>query len=427
MYKTLRRLLMYQFLLLSFSAFGQYEQLPALIKQADSALLQKDYAKFYDFASQAQTLYPYSSQLLYKLGQAAALTGKPEESIHCLRRAITIRVGYDLENSANLSSLKSRSDFAELLIYQQELRKPIIHSDTAFVIHDRQLHPEGIAYSNDLKSFFVGSIHKRKIVRIDSKRKAIDFTPEGENGMNSVFGVKVDSKKGSLWVCTSPLKEMKNYDSTLLSNVMKYDLRSGKHLATYNAPDDYKTYNLGDLILDKAGNAYVSDSQNNSLLKVNDENKKMEKFFGSSIFLDMEGIAFSDDENYLFISDYAKGLFRLDMKTKKLEGIKCNLFAAMNGIDGLYFYKNSLIAIQNGILPPRVMRFFLDESLLEIVKFEILDRSHPAFGEPTLGVLVGENFYYIANSQWGGYSEDHQIKPNNDLKDIVVLKVNLEK
>jgi len=423
----LKNIFIYAALLLSFPAFCQYEQLPGLIRQADSALLQKNYAKFYDFASQAQTLYPYSSQLLYKLGQAAALTGRPGEAINCLRKAIVIRVGYDLENNTNLVSMKSRDDFNELVGYQAELKKSIIHSDTAFIIRDRQLHTEGITYCKDLKSFFVGSIHKRKIVRIDSSGKEIDFTPEGENGMTAVFGIKADNKRGLLWVCTSPLKEMKDYDSTLSSNVMKYDIRTGKHLATYTAPYDYKIYNFGDMILDKAGNGYVSDSRNSILLTVNDKSKKLEKFFGSAIFLDIEGIAFSEDEKYLFISDYTKGLFRLDMKTKKLEAIKCNLPAATNGIDGLYMYKNSLIAIQNGVVPARVTRFFLDGSLQEIVKFEIIDRDHPAFGEPTLGVVVGKEFYYIANSQWGGYTEDHQIKQNKDLADIIVLKVNLEK
>jgi hypothetical protein len=37
-------------------------------------------------------------------------------------------------------------------------------------------------------------------------------------------------------------------------------------------------------------------------------------------------------------------------------------------------------------------------------------------------VTVDNSFYYIANSQWGGYDENHHIKPDNQLQDIVVLK-----
>jgi hypothetical protein len=34
-----------------------------------------------------------------------------------------------------------------------------------------------------------------------------------------------------------------------------------------------------------------------------------------------------------------------------------------------------------------------------------LERSHPRFDEPTLGVRVGRDFYYVANSQYGAFGE----------------------
>ena len=64
----------------------------------------------------------------------------------------------------------------------------------------------------------------------------------------------------------------------------------------------------------------------------------------------------------------------------------------------------------------------INKDLTEINRFEIIDRNHPNFNEPTLGVIDGKTFYYIANSQWGGYDDKHQIKPNDQLQDIVVLR-----
>lgn len=46
--------------------------------------------------------------------------------------------------------------------------------------------------------------------------------------------------------------------------------------------------------------------------------------------------------------------------------------------------------------------------------------------EPTQGAVVGDKLYYVATSQWGGYDEKHQLKPDAELKDIVILKYNLK-
>ena len=128
----------------------------------------------------------------------------------------------------------------------------------------------------------------------------------------------------------------------------------------------------------------------------------------------------------MFVSDYVKGIFRLTLRTREFVPISCSLDASLKGIDGLLYYENSLIAIQNGVNPSRIVRYFLNSSQNQIIRYEVIDRKHPAFGEPTMGVVAGDVLYYIANSQWGGYTENHQIKPNDQLQDIVILKSKLD-
>jgi hypothetical protein len=106
--------------------------------------------------------------------------------------------------------------------------------------------------------------------------------------------------------------------------------------------------------------------------------------------------------------------------------VNCDLDVSLKGIDGLYYYKGSLFAIQNGTNPLRLTRFELNHDLDRIVKFEVIDRKHPAFGEPTLGVVVGHTLYYVANSQWSQYGDNGEVKPDGQLHDIVVLKYSLD-
>ena len=123
-----------------------------------------------------------------------------------------------------------------------------------------------------------------------------------------------------------------------------------------------------------------------------------------------------------FISDYIKGIFKLNLASRTLDAVKCTLDVSLKGIDGLYLYESSLLAIQNGVSPFRLTRYALNKEGTSITQFDVLEKNHPAYGEPTLGTLQGKHFYYIANSQWGGYAKG-KIKPADQLRDIVVLKL----
>jgi hypothetical protein len=70
------------------------------------------------------------------------------------------------------------------------------------------------------------------------------------------------------------------------------------------------------------------------------------------------------------------------------------------GIDGLYYHKSTLIGGQNGVNPQRVIRLTLSKDVNRFDRFETLEANNPAFDEPTLGVLVKHDFYFIAHSQW---------------------------
>jgi hypothetical protein len=68
----------------------------------------------------------------------------------------------------------------------------------------------------------------------------------------------------------------------------------------------------------------------------------------------------------------------------------------------------------------------LNEKMDKIESFRVLERAHPAYGEPTLGTLLDHVFYYVANSPWSAYDADGELKQPELLKETVVLKRNLK-
>jgi hypothetical protein len=114
------------------------------------------------------------------------------------------------------------------------------------------------------------------------------------------------------------MPEMANFDTLSVSAVFKYDLNTGKLLDRYTPQPSSKEFVFGDLLLSKSGEVFISDTQNNTIFKVNESTHALESFFASEEFWNIQGITFSADEKFLFISDYIKGVFRLNMQTKEL-------------------------------------------------------------------------------------------------------------
>lgn len=422
----MKKLHSFIYFLLIFSAATAQQNFQTYYAQAREAYKGGDFAKFYDMTVKANELHPYHQGALYYRGVASALTNRPDEAIKFLRDAVLVNAQFDLSID-ELKSLSGQKDFEALKSLQQELRLPIVHSDTAFTVKDRTLHLESVAAGEKDGVFYLSSIHKRKILRVDEKGNVSDFTKPGQDGITSLLGIKVDKTKKVLWACSSPMPEMENFDTTSVSLVVKYDLKTGKLLAKYTPDASVKSSVFGDLILNKKGEAFISDTQTNTIYKVNEATQKLEPYFTSSEFWNIQGITFSEDEQFLFIADYIKGVFRLDTKTKVLIQLAKKTLVSLKAIDGLIWYQNSLIAIQNGVVPMRVTRYFLSPALDKIVRFEIIDRAHPAFNEPTNGCVYNNSLYYVANSQWGGYDNNHQLKSVDQLQDIVILRADLKK
>lgn len=401
--------------------FSQELSLQEHYTKAREAYQSKNYILFYEHITKAVEMHPYHQGIMYQKALAAVHMQKPEEAVTLLRNAILINTSFDL-SLEDFNSLHEREDFKRIKELKTELNQPVQTSTRAFTIADSQLHAESITPGLKTGTFFVTSIHKRKVIFISEKGIASDFITSKQDGLGAAMSVKVDPKTNSLWVASTITPEMMDYDSTLVSAIYQFDLQTRKLIARYEPHHEGKEFFLGDLILNKAGDVFVSDSRNNVIFQVNPQSKTLEPYFSSDEFWNIQGICFSEDETYLYIADYIKGIFRLTPKTKELKLLPVEAIASVKGVDGMYIYGNKLITIQNGVQPMRVMELALSQTHDAIVAARTIDRGHTDFNEPTNGCLVNDTLYYVANSQWNGYDEQKRIKPAAELQPIIILK-----
>jgi WD40 repeat protein len=239
--------------------------------------------------------------------------------------------------------------------------------------------------------------------------------------------MKVDAKRRHLWVTTAAIPQMMNYkeEESGRSAIFKFDLVTGKLLKKYTLPGKPEKHLLGDLVVNSRGDVFATDSQTPTLYMIDRRKDELEVFMSGEPFVSAQGLDFSEDEKQLFVADYSRGIFVIELATKKHFNLKPALGSTLLGIDGLYFYRHSLIATQNGTNPNRIVRLHLDRGGRTVERLEILEANNPLFDEPTLGVRVRDTFYYVANSQWGAVNDKGQLAPAEKLRDPIILKVKL--
>jgi hypothetical protein len=114
----------------------------------------------------------------------------------------------------------------------------------------------------------------------------------------------------------------------------------------------------------------------------------------------------------------------LEISTKNFRELKHSQKLFLSG-DGLYTYQNSLIVIQNGGLK-KVMRFTLNETQDEIIRSLALEAFHPLFNMPTTGVVIQNDFFFIANSQLRDYDAEGNLFPLSELDETIILRIRLQ-
>ncbi len=395
-------------------------------QKALNAYQQKNYDAFLENMQIVYELRPRNPAIRYNLAGAYALTGEGDMALDILQELAIAGLSYPIERSPMFASLARRNRFMIVKSYFEANRRPYGTSRKAFTVAEIDLLPEGLAYDADDKVFYLGSVHKRKVVRIDRQKRATDFLSSAQDGLLAVTALAVDSDRRLLWVCSTAMPQMQGYtaEDAGRSFVAVYHLKTGELLRTYT-PQDSLRHNFNDITLSRSGDAYVVDARETRVYHIAAGSSEMKPLLQSLIFRTIQGIALDDEEKYLFVSDYSKGVFLVDLATGGYFLIPSPDDQVVIGIDGLYFHKNSLIGVQNGIQPHRVIRMELSRQFDRILTVEPLEVNNPHFDHPTLGTVVKNQFYYIANSQGKKVRPDGSMPPAEELQKTVILRVKL--
>jgi hypothetical protein len=397
------------------SDFSQREeQVRQALQRSAAAYKEKNYAEFASAMEEATKLSPYNPDLQYRMARAFALNQKKEDSLSILESLVKKELVYPL-NHPDLAGLSLEPRFIELTKQTEKLAEPIHPSTSLATLTEQDLLIEGIAYDSQSKNFYLGSVHKREIYVLTPDGKTSSFLTAPPKDLYGVFGMKVDEKNRLLWVASSATAEVSGVTEAEKgrAGVFCFELDSGALRASYMAPTDGKEHVFGDIALGPSGEIYVSDSVTGELYTI--KNNTLVVLVPGGYLRSPQGMAVASDGTGLFVTEYASGLYWVELPSGKVYWVETPPNVSRYGMDGLLWAGDSLLVVQNGSRPARVLRLWVAKDKT-ITQAESVERGHEEMIEPTLGVISGQGFCYVASSQWVNFEGQTLAKETTDAR-----------
>jgi CubicO group peptidase (beta-lactamase class C family) len=408
---------------------NSFQQITAHIQGGLEALERGDTAGYLEGTGRAFALAPTVPPVAYHHARALTVAGMTDSAIFLLDRLAregAVAVFEAAEDSA-FTRMAATQAWRGVMERIGKARQPISHSSPAFELAERDLTAEGTAWDSRTRTLFLSSMYKRKIVAIAPDGAARDFIASGQNGIGPVVGLEVDPVRRGLWAASMILPEagIPLADTTYSGYglLFHFDVDSGRLRRRYLLrPKNGVRHGFNDLTVLPDGTVYLTDSSAGAVYRLTPGAASVVEVVPISTYVFPNGITRSDDGRRLFVS-HGGGIDRIEVATGKRTLLAAPDSLNLTGIDGLAFYRNSLIAHQPTWFQ-RVIRLRLDARQARIASWEIIERHHPRFAQPTTGEIAGDSYYYIANAQLRRF-RDGKIFPWDSLDPVLVLRTDL--
>ena len=381
----------------------------------------QNYSEFLLSFRKADSLRPNHPVIMYNLAIAYSKVNNFEQVANTLEKRFIFNASSEFLEDEDFAEFRKTEYFEKVnntFLRNTEVKST---SELMFSIEELGFHPEGIAYHKETKRFLFTDVHNGTVVSYDLNGKDRTLVSDiAIQGFWGAFGIKVDPKNaGIIWVTTALLPEFKGFKevSEGESALLKIDLNSGKILEVYKAETDID-HIFGELVISKEGVIYVSDSATPHIYKLDPDGEQLSLFFESDILWNLQGLDLSRSEKFLYFSDYILGVYKMDLDSKTITPVLGKNNFITRGTDGLYHSGRKLILLQNGTSPRRVSIIDLKDSDNEVAqKIDILDQNRSSISEPTMGVFVDDEFYFIGNSPWAFYTKEN--KPDSETWPVI--------
>ena len=380
----------------------------ALNRQARAQAKAADYAGLHDTLVQLATALPGSPTIVYNLGASAARLGHLDEAVAALTRLADAGLAYDLTKDEDFASLADHPDFPAL---RERLRANGAAAGSSarlksFVATDWL--PESLAWDGHGRRLFVSDVRHCEIRVVAGPTWLASTDRRFARLPSSVFALGIDAKRQRLWASIATVAQAdgcgEGSPKAERTALLALDLRTGRVVRRVDAGLPGV---LGDLLVADDGTVYVTESLHGAVLRLRPGARAFDRLDVAGEFTSPQTPALSADGRMLVVPDYVRGIGLL-----ALDACPCHARWPANGpgvfsagVDGMVRDGAALVAVQNGTSPPRVIRFADD-----LQRQQVLESGTAGLGEPTHGIVVGRELWFIADVGWDRFEESGRRK-----------------
>jgi sugar lactone lactonase YvrE len=399
----------------------------------------RGFAKQQDWKSMRETLLEIGRQMpaptpsyVLRMASVEVRLGNRAEALGWLRRYAAMGLTHDVAGDQELKQLVDEKGFQEIAAAMQENAKPVLNAEVVCTLPLPDLMPEDITFEKSLGAFVTSSIQHHTLYRVTLPKKS-----EQECGLQEirleasakgwpVLAVSVDQKRKLLWMTASAMPGFSGFPEADSGKAALLAVKgnNGKVVRRFNLEASGPAV-LGDMCVTEDGTVYVSDSIGGGVYRVRGDvaTAKLEKI-ADGLFSPQTPVLAGDGKR-LFVADYSMGIAVVDLSGKsggKVEYLRHPENIAVTGLDGLYRTGDSLLGIQNGSEPERIVRLRMDHEQTEITSAEVIERGSPQVGDATHAVAASGMFYVSANVGWDKVDDHGQLKPGEHFSAPLMLR-----
>lgn len=412
-----------------------------LSQKLSEAAKQKDWQGARDVLTEIGRELPAPTpRYMLSVATIEARLGHKDEALRWIQKYAATGLSFDPSKDEDLKPLMNAGTGAKITEQMKERSLPVTKAEFVCELPQVDTMPEDIAYLKPpgVKSalgFFVSSIQHHTIYRValpknGSRQCAMEELPLPQEAKRwPTLALSADPKRKILWVTASAMPGFSGFpkEDDGKAVLMAIDPVSGKMLGRFD-PGTTGPAVLGDMCVTEDGTVYVTDSIGGGVYRLRGDlqTAKLEKI-ADGLFSPQTPVPARDGKR-LFVADYTMGIAVINLPagaapnpSAKLEYLPHPENVAVVGLDGLYRNGDSLIGIQNGTEPERIVRFVMNPAETEITGGQVIHQI--AQLDPTHAVEADAWFYATANVGWNKVDDNTgQLKPGEKFTPPVLLR-----
>ena len=403
----------------------------AATQQAVGAYQAHDVPGFLRYAIEAERLRPDHGTTVYNLACARALTHDTAAALDALRRFARLGYTADVAADSDLVSLRALPAFDSIRAGIGRNAAPLVRGRRAFTLPEKDLLTEGIAYDARSRAFFVGSVHRRKILRVDRAGRVTEFVRSGSRAPWAPLGMRVDAERGVLWVAATAVPQIgrvRSGPTVPVRRLFGFDVRHrAAHAAASSSPTTAPARPGRPGPSPATATCTPATAGAPTIYRVRAGADSLERFVTSPLLLSAEGLALDSDG-----ADALRGrlLARHPPRGPRLPQVRASSVQrpalGLLGIDGLYpVGRRTWSGSRTVSTPHRVVRLRLSRAATGSRRWKCWSAPGRTMPSRPSASWWAESFYYVANSQWERFGEDGGIDAPDRLRPPLVLRLRL--